>query len=71
MALPQVPCPGCSRPVAWSTDNPWRPFCCERCKMADLGAWFLGERGIPGDAPDALEGALPDALAEGRQRDDA
>ena len=19
--------------------NPWRPFCSERCKLVDLGAW--------------------------------
>jgi uncharacterized protein len=24
-------------------DNPWRPFCSERCKNVDFGDW-LGER---------------------------
>lgn len=23
----------------FSPENPWRPFCSERCKMIDLGAW--------------------------------
>lgn len=34
-----VPCPSCRTPVRWATDNPWRPFCSERCKLIDLGAW--------------------------------
>ncbi len=32
------PCPICRKPVAW-TGNPWKPFCSERCKSRDLGAW--------------------------------
>jgi endogenous inhibitor of DNA gyrase (YacG/DUF329 family) len=34
-----VPCPRCGEPAALSPDNAWRPFCSERCKMIDLGAW--------------------------------
>ena len=34
-----VPCPRCGEQVAWSPDNPFRPFCSERCKTVDLGAW--------------------------------
>jgi len=34
----------------WSSDaSPWRPFCSERCRLLDLGAWFTEERSIPGD----------------------
>lgn len=30
----------------------WRPFCSERCKMADLGRWFAGDYRVPGaDVP--------------------
>jgi hypothetical protein len=25
--------------VRWGAESPFRPFCCERCKMIDLGAW--------------------------------
>ncbi|STZ55827.1 DNA gyrase inhibitor YacG [Moraxella lacunata] len=32
------PCPQCQKPTSWS-DNPNRPFCSERCKLIDLGAW--------------------------------
>jgi endogenous inhibitor of DNA gyrase (YacG/DUF329 family) len=34
-----VACPQCGTLIAWSTDNPYRPFCSERCKLIDLGAW--------------------------------
>ena len=30
----------------------WRPFCSERCKMADLGRWLGGEYRVPINAPD-------------------
>jgi endogenous inhibitor of DNA gyrase (YacG/DUF329 family) len=43
------PCPTCKRPVEWSEVSPWRPFCSERCKLIDLGAWAAGQRAIPGD----------------------
>ncbi len=54
----EVKCPSCGTMVAWSEDNPWRPFCCERCKLLDLGAWAAEEHAIPGD-PTLTEG-LPD-----------
>ena len=47
-----VPCPSCRTPVRWATDNPWRPFCSERCKLIDLGQWASDGYVIPGDAPD-------------------
>ena len=34
-----VACPTCKGPSRYSADNPWRPFCCERCRNLDLGAW--------------------------------
>ena len=34
-----VNCPRCSTAVAWVADNHFKPFCSERCKMVDLGAW--------------------------------
>jgi hypothetical protein len=37
-------------------DDRWRPFCSERCKLADLGRWLRGEYRVPAaPAPDALE----------------
>jgi len=34
-----VNCPYCGKPVIWNTANPHRPFCSERCRLIDLGAW--------------------------------
>ncbi len=44
-----VDCPTCGKPVPWGEESPWRPFCSERCRLMDLGAWFNEDRGIPGD----------------------
>jgi len=52
-----VPCPHCGKEVAWTPDNPYRPFCSERCRQIDLGAWAAGEYRVPvveaPDEPDA------------------
>src|SRR5262245_33312826 len=39
-------CPTCQRVTEWE-DNPWRPFCSERCQLIDLGRWATGEYRIP------------------------
>jgi uncharacterized protein len=44
-----VPCPTCRKPVEWNANSPWRPFCSERCKLIDLGAWASEKHVIPGD----------------------
>ena len=48
----QVKCPSCGKVLEWDRANRWRPFCSERCKLIDLGAWFSQEHAIPGE-PDA------------------
>jgi endogenous inhibitor of DNA gyrase (YacG/DUF329 family) len=30
-----------------SIDNPHRPFCSERCKLADLGRWLSEDYRLP------------------------
>ncbi|SDJ64644.1 DNA gyrase inhibitor YacG [Billgrantia gudaonensis] len=44
-----VACPQCRRKVEWRTDNPYRPFCSERCKLLDLGAWAEESHRIAGE----------------------
>jgi endogenous inhibitor of DNA gyrase (YacG/DUF329 family) len=34
-----VKCPQCQADVPWTPESRWRPFCSERCKTLDLGAW--------------------------------
>jgi endogenous inhibitor of DNA gyrase (YacG/DUF329 family) len=46
----QLTCPTCERPIQWSDAFPFRPFCSERCRLIDLGAWLSEKRAIPGDA---------------------
>ncbi|HWP91905.1 MAG TPA: DNA gyrase inhibitor YacG [Thermodesulfobacteriota bacterium] len=42
----RVKCPRCGTVVEWQ-GNEWRPFCSERCKLIDLGAWASEEYRIP------------------------
>jgi len=42
-----VPCPRCGTSVAWVPENRYRPFCSERCRQIDLGAWAAGEYRVP------------------------
>jgi len=44
-----VTCPTCGRELEWAA-SPFRPFCSERCRLIDLGAWLSEQRSIPGDA---------------------
>jgi endogenous inhibitor of DNA gyrase (YacG/DUF329 family) len=44
----RIPCPICRKKTAWE-ENPWRPFCSERCKLIDLGAWISEEYRIGGE----------------------
>ena len=37
--LRRVACPTCGKAVAWNAESRFRPFCSERCKLIDLGAW--------------------------------
>ncbi|MEO8537122.1 MAG: DNA gyrase inhibitor YacG [Betaproteobacteria bacterium] len=49
-----VKCPHCGTPVAWTPESKWRPFCSERCKMIDLGAWASERYRVRTDeSPDA------------------
>jgi hypothetical protein len=34
-----VPCPTCKGESLYDASNPFRPFCSERCKNMDFGAW--------------------------------
>jgi endogenous inhibitor of DNA gyrase (YacG/DUF329 family) len=51
-----VACPTCQRPVEWSPASSFRPFCSERCKLIDLGAWVSEQRAIPGEEIPVVQG---------------
>lgn len=35
----KVNCPTCEKSIEWTSENTYRPFCSERCKLIDLGDW--------------------------------
>ena len=45
-----VPCPTCRRPVEWSEQSAYRPFCSDRCRLIDLGAWLTEQHKIPDES---------------------
>ncbi|MDT7687680.1 MAG: uncharacterized protein QOJ70_383 [Acidobacteriota bacterium] len=52
-------CPTCHRPSTWE-DNPHRPFCSERCKLLDFGAWANEEYAVPAEeVPPPLDEGEP------------
>lgn len=55
--MAKVKCPTCGKPVPWNEAHPFRPFCSERCKQIDLGAWAAEQyrvAGSPADQADEL-----------------
>jgi uncharacterized protein len=52
MSRGRIQCPTCRRELEWES-APFRPFCSERCRLVDLGAWLTEQRAIPSDAPAA------------------
>jgi uncharacterized protein len=69
MAAPRiVTCPGCQGPSVYAPSNRFRPFCSERCKNHDFGAW--ASEGYRVEATPLPEDSEPDDRtqrpAEGR-----
>ncbi len=46
-----VHCPTCKKLVQWSNEFPYRPFCSDRCRLIDLGAWADDAYVIPSQTP--------------------
>ncbi|HEX7228881.1 MAG TPA: DNA gyrase inhibitor YacG [Candidatus Binatia bacterium] len=44
----KVKCPTCRKETVWE-NNPYRPFCSDRCRIVDLGAWAQERYRIPGE----------------------
>lgn len=55
-----VKCPMCKKETPWE-GNPFRPFCSERCKLLDLGAWAKEEYRVAGDKARDDDGEKEDA----------
>jgi endogenous inhibitor of DNA gyrase (YacG/DUF329 family) len=50
-----VACPRCAAQLSWGPESPFRPFCSERCKMLDLGAWATESYRVPESEQDPEE----------------
>jgi endogenous inhibitor of DNA gyrase (YacG/DUF329 family) len=57
-----VACPSCGKPAAYAASNRWRPFCSERCRINDLGAWAEESYRIPAKpGEDEIAGGVEDS----------
>lgn len=52
-------CPTCGHRFEYDAGHVYRPFCSERCRLIDLGAWLKEEHRIAGS------GAPEEALQAG------
>lgn len=68
MAVRVIACPVCRKPVEWRRENAFRPFCSERCRKIDLGAWASGEYCVPGGESDPGAADGGDAVGAGEPR---
>ncbi len=66
--LSKITCPTCSKPNTWHSENTFRPFCSDRCKLIDLGEWASETRRIPSDPVDL--NLSPDGDNESTDSDD-
>lgn len=72
----QYTCPTCKRRVRVAREDPSRlppffPFCSERCKLIDLGAWLDADYRIPNrpeeEPEDSTDGSLPPESTDSSQ----
>jgi uncharacterized protein len=49
------PCPNCKKATNLGSDNVWRPFCSERCRMIDLGDWMNENNKIASEQTDFFD----------------
>lgn len=53
----RVRCPACGGESLYAPSNPYRPFCSERCRQIDFGAWASERFALPGTGePDGPDG---------------
>jgi endogenous inhibitor of DNA gyrase (YacG/DUF329 family) len=57
-----IKCPECGKTTEYSSDNEYRPFCSERCKLIDLGEWIEGKYSIGSEEGSHTSNLLPEDL---------
>lgn len=63
--MPVAKCPQCGKETQFS-GNEFRPFCSERCKILDFGAWVDGEYALPTESADLSDEDI-DAIEKARE----
>ena len=43
-------CTMCKKEIVYDINNPFRPFCSEKCRILDLGEWASNHRVIKGNS---------------------
>ena len=66
--LTQVPCPSCKKMSPWQ-GNAFRPFCSERCKLIDLGAWASEKFAVPTHEYDESQAVDTDKAADEKEEE--
>ena len=61
--LLRVECPQCDK-LFYYYESEFRPFCCEKCKMIDLGHWFEESYRVPSKELD------PNVNQNGKKQDE-
>ena len=62
----RVKCPQCGRETEYQ-GNEYRPFCSERCKLLDFGAWADEEYNLPSETTELTEEEM-DALEKAMEK---
>ena len=71
----KINCPYCGKETVYSSANPSRPFCSDRCRLIDLGEWASEKYAIPikgkGSEPESEEKAeLAEDEDDEKERED-
>jgi len=64
-----VKCPNCEKMTEYM-GNEFRPFCSERCKLLDFGAWVDGDYALPAQSSSLTEEDINE-LETVRKRNDS
>jgi endogenous inhibitor of DNA gyrase (YacG/DUF329 family) len=74
----KILCPRCGADTIFSPENPFRPFCSERCRLIDLGDWASESYRVVSNDPsstqeliEALENHQPQDLLQKSSRRDS
>jgi endogenous inhibitor of DNA gyrase (YacG/DUF329 family) len=67
----EVNCPTCKKKFNYF-ESEFRPFCCEKCRLIDLGQWLSESYAVPAEklTPDEMDTLEKLQNEENRQEDD-